>query len=201
VLCSYDEKDCLQRAGTSSRDASAGQGSSKQWGPTSGCGCMNIRDDDGGGGDAIDDTCNCLFLPYADGASFSGFRPEPVPVPGGAGGGGKSLTFRGIKNLDAGLEFATKHGLGQATDFVLTGGSAGGLSTFLHADRVAARVARVAPQATVRAAPFTGYFLDHSNFHHTAANYTAKMECHLRGIISQATAGANPGLTENPYTF
>lgn len=46
----------------------------------------------------------------------------------------------------------------------------------MHADRVAARVAAVAPKATVRAAPFTGYFLDHANFKHTAANYTASME-------------------------
>lgn len=156
----YDESDCLARAKISSSSASAGQGSSKRWGATSGCGCMNVRDDGG-----IDDTCNCLFLPYGDGASFSGYRAEPWPVLGGG-----NLTFRGIKNLDAGLDFAIAHGLDKASDFVLTGGSAGGLSTFLHADRVAARVARVAPKATVRAAPFTGFFLDHSDFHHTAGN-------------------------------
>ena len=123
----------------------------------------------------IDDTCNCLFLPYADGASFSGYRRDPWPVPGGG-----NLTFRGIKNLYAGLDFAVKHGLAQASDFVLTGGSAGGLSTFIHADRVAARVAAVAPKAAIRAAPFTGFFLDHSNFHHTPATYTANMEYKIR---------------------
>lgn len=127
---------------------------------------MNINEDG-----TIDDTCNCLFLPYADGASFSGYRRDPWPVPGGG-----NLTFRGIKNLYAGLDFAVKHGLAQASDFVLTGGSAGGLSTFIHADRVAARVAAVAPKAAIRAAPFTGFFLDHPNFHHTPATYTANME-------------------------
>ena len=32
------------------------------------------------------------------------------------------------------------------------------------------------PKAAIRAAPFTGYFLDHANFQHTAATYTSKME-------------------------
>lgn len=115
----YNEKQCLQRSRVSSATADAGQGSSTKWGPTSGCGCMNVKDDG-----SIDDTCNCLFFPYGDGASFSGFRAEPWPVPGGG-----NLTFRGLKNLDAGLHFAATHGLDQATDFVLSGGSAGGLST------------------------------------------------------------------------
>ena len=116
-----------------------------------------------------------LPLSAADGASFSGYRVDRWPVQGGG-----NLTFRGIKNLYAGLDFAAKHGLEMASDFVLTGGSAGGLSTFIHADRVAARVAAVAPKATIRAAPFTGFFLDHSNFHRTAGNYTAKMEYAFR---------------------
>ena len=166
----YNERDCLARAMISSPTADAGQGSSTRWGPTSGCGCMNVNEDG-----TIDDTCNCLFLPYADGASFSGYRAEPWAVKGGG-----NLTFRGIKNLYAGLDFAEEHGLEKATDFVLTGGSAGGLSTFIHADRVAAHVARVAPNARIRAAPFTGFFLDHSNFHHTADNYTTKMEYGFR---------------------
>ena len=183
----YNEEQCHSRASVSSPDATAGQGSSKHWGPTSGCGCMNVKDDGSG---AIDDTCNCLFLPYGDGASFSGFRPEPWPVPGKPG---QTLTFRGIKNLDAGIDFAVKNGLEKATDFVLSGGSAGGLSTFLHADRVAARVSAVAPAATVRAAPFTGFFLDHSNFHHTAGNYTSEMEYIFR--MQNLSFGVDGGLT------
>ena len=34
----------------------------------------------------------------------------------------------------------------------------------------------MAPKAAVCAAPFTGYFLDHANFKHTAANYTSSTE-------------------------
>ena len=83
--------------------------------------------------------------------------------------GGGNLTFRGIKNLDATIEWAIAHGMDKATEFVLTGGSAGGLSTFLHADRVGAKVAAAAPGCSkIRAAPVVGYFLDHDNFRHTA---------------------------------
>ena len=61
-------------------------------------------------------------MPYGDGASFSGFRQDPWPVPGMPG---KTLTFRGIKNFDATVDWALKHGMDKATEFVLTGGSAG----------------------------------------------------------------------------
>lgn len=99
-------------------------------------------------------SCTCaykgLFLPYGDGASFSGFRKEPWPVagPGSSSNNGNSgssgssstsstgrnsrnsrnsgktaLTFRGIKNLDAAIDWAFLHGgLAEATELVLSGG-------------------------------------------------------------------------------
>jgi hypothetical protein len=107
--------------------------------------------------------CNCLYMPYGDGASFSGYRAEPWPVPGTDGKG--FLTFRGIKNLDATVEWALEHGLKNATEFVLTGGSAGGLSTFLHSDRVARKIRAANPTIQkIRSAPVVGYFLDHGNY-------------------------------------
>ena len=70
-----------------------------------------------------------------------------------------------VKNLDATIEWAIAHGLDKASEFVLTGGSAGGLSTFLHSDRVAAKVQAAAPACKkILAAPVVGYFLDHDNF-------------------------------------
>ena len=52
-----------------------------------------------------------------------------------------------------------------------TGGSAGGLSTFLHADRFAAALKGGAKDIkTIRAAPVVGYFLDHDNFAHTVCS-------------------------------
>ena len=164
----YDEDLCLDRASTN-------LGSSKHWAKEAGCGCMNA-DENG----PVED-CNCLYMPYGDGASFSGYRSKPWPVPNQPG---KTLTFRGIKNLDATLEWAFANaGLGNATEFVLTGGSAGGLSTFLHADRVAERVRAGAPRVEkIVAAPVVGYFRDADNYKHTTgvpdtptwkqANYT-----------------------------
>ena len=39
--------------------------------------------------------------------------------------------------------------------------------TFLHMDRISARVKAVNPNIKVRAAPVVGFFLDHDNFGHT----------------------------------
>jgi len=141
-----------------------------------------------------------MGMPYGDGASFSGFRKDVWPVPGGG-----NLTFRGIKNFDATVAWALDHGMTEATEFVLTGGSAGGLSTFLHADRVAAVLRAKAPNCKkIRAAPVVGYFLDHDNFRHTTgvpntntwghANYTTWMKYiyHMQNL----TFGADGGLTK-----
>ena len=132
-------------------------GTSTQWANTSGCNCMNVNADG-----SRDQDCNCLYMPYGDGASFSGYRPDPWPVPGQ---NGETLTFRGIKNFDATIDWAMAHGLDKATEFVLTGGSAGGLSTFLHMDRVAARLEKEAPSCkkiTGALASRTDSICDHS---------------------------------------
>ena len=64
------------------------------------------------------------------------------------------------KNFDAAIDYAFAHGMKGASDFVIQGGSAGGLSTFLHMDRVAARLKTEAPGCKVRGAPLVGFFLD-----------------------------------------
>jgi hypothetical protein len=133
---------------------------------------MNVDDS---GGD-IDQDCNCVYMPYGDGASFSGYRSAPWPVPSHPG---RFLTFRGMLNFDATFDYLFEHlGLQNATQFVLTGGSAGGLSTFLHLDRAAAFLRARAPSAaSIKGAPVVGYFLDHANFAHSSNNYTAWMQC------------------------
>jgi hypothetical protein len=145
---------------------------------------MNVEED----GSMSD--CNCLYMLYCDGASFSGFRSAPLPV---SGHPEDTIVFRGIKNLDATLDWAFAHGLDTATEFVLAGDSAGGLSTFLHADRVAARLALEAPGCThVRAAPQVGFFLDHDNFAHDEHSYGAKVK-HIYAM-QNLTFGADGGL-------
>lgn len=135
---------------------------------------------------SMDQSCNCLHLPYSDGASFSGFRAEPWPVPEQAGvPAGSKIWFRGIKNFDGVLDYAMAHGMSEATELVVTGGSAGGLSTFLHMDRAADRV----PAAKVRGAPVVGYFLDHDNFKHT------------RGGLPNSAVWSTPGQGQNYTTW
>ena len=121
----YDEDMCAKRSLTR-------LGSSTKFSPTSGCRCMNVLDD----GSANDDDCNCITLPYCDGASFSGNREKPW----------RGLMHRGARNLNATIEYALDNlGMTGATQFVLFGESAGGLATFLHADRTIDKVAAAAP--------------------------------------------------------
>lgn len=96
-----------------------------------------------------------LLLYKGDGASFTGYREAPVNV------NGSDIYFRGIMNLDRSLDLLfDKYNLADASLLVLTGGSAGGLSTFLHLDHVQSRM----PTTTrVVGEPVCGYFIDHGN--------------------------------------
>jgi hypothetical protein len=98
---------------------------------------------------------------YGDGASFTGYRAEPWPVPGNASA---QLFFRGARNLDSTLDYLfAQHGLAGAELLVVNGGSAGGLSTFLHLDHIADRMRAAGSGAVVRGQPVCGYFLDAGN--------------------------------------
>jgi hypothetical protein len=148
-------------------------------------GCMNAE------GGSLDMDCNSLYLPYGDGASFSGFRSKPWPV---SANSSEMLWFRGIQNLEATIAWALSHGLANATELVVTGVSAGGLSSFLHMDLISAMVKRQNPLVQVRGAPVVGYFLDHPNFaNDTATSYTTEMAYLFR--MQNLTFGSGGGLT------
>jgi len=181
----YDEAGCFSRS-------KMALGTSTKWANASGCNCMNVNEDG-----TLDRDCNCLYMPYGDGASFSGFRAKPWPVPPTVRGAGNNsvLYFRGIKNFDATMDWAFEHGLKDAEEFVLTGGSAGGLSTFLHADRINSRLIKEAPQIKrVTAAPVVGYFLDHADYAKDDQSYTDWMKYiyHMQNL----TFGSDGGLME-----
>ena len=134
-----DQRSCEERAASQAGNSSL----FPRHGPPSGCECMH-------GGEGVD--CHCLYLPYCDGASFAGFRREPLLTARGV-----PLHFRGLPNLDRTLDHAISHlGLRDATEVVVTGSSAGGLASFLHVDRIAARVGA---SARTVAAPSAGYFV------------------------------------------
>ena len=146
----YDADDCATRA-------TSDLGSSAAYPPTlasGGSGMMSTRRD-------VNPTfwaANTVYLKYCDGDSFSGARDAPVDVPGGDV---SPLHFRGQAIVDAALEtLRADFGLADATELVLTGCSAGGLATFLHADSVGAW-ARANLPALVKygAVPVSGNFL------------------------------------------
>ena len=99
---------------------------------------------------------------------------------------GKLLFFRGKRILDAVLDFLKlNHGLGAATEVLLSGGSAGGLSTFLHADYVRSHFS---PEVKFGAAPVSGFFLLHDTVQ-GANQYPANMEYVYR--MMNSSGGVN----------
>ena len=95
----------------------------------------------------LDPNCTRVFLPYCDGSCFTSQRASPWPV----NGSNSSLTFRGLANLDRTLDvLEERFGFANAQRLVLQGGSAGGLSTYIHLDHVADRLK--AAQVHARAA-------------------------------------------------
>ena len=80
------------------------------------------------------------------------------------GNASASLFFRGATNLESTLDFLfDKYELASATQLIVTGGSAGGLSTFLHLDRIAERMRAAGSAAKVVGEPVCGFFLDAGN--------------------------------------
>lgn len=152
----YDETDCYLRSFNNLGSSTVLQAEQ----PTRVCSCLNTNDTM----DGWDEDCNCLIIPYLDGAGFAGDRAEPYPVPNTSA----SIYFRGKKNLQAAIEFAFQNGLESVTQLVVSGGSAGGLSTFVHVDKIAEVVRANAPNVTrIHAVPESGYFLDRPNFYGT----------------------------------
>jgi hypothetical protein len=99
---------------------------------------------------------NAVMIEYCDGASFSSNREDPITV------NGRQIWFRGRRNLDAMLAYLDQLGglLSNSTEVILTGDSAGGLATYMHANAVAGAVQSKSPKAKVVAVPGAGYFLD-----------------------------------------
>ena len=94
-------------------------------------------------------------LYYCDGGSFSGDRSEPIDA-----GNGTLLYFRGSRILhEVMTALLAQHGLDHASEVVVTGGSAGGLSAYLHANYIRSRVPSA---ASVVVMPLSGFFLDSS---------------------------------------
>ena len=95
---------------------------------------------------------SAVYLPYTDGGSQVGDLEAPVKI------GARTIFYRGARIRRAAAAYLLANTeLSSATDVVLTGGSAGALSTFLHADEWRAELPS---GATIVAVPDSGFFRD-----------------------------------------
>lgn len=76
---------------------------------------------------------NKVLIPYCDGGSFAGNNESVSYVD--VRGKMMPLYFRGFRNLNAVLDdLVANHGLGDVTDALVSGDSAGGLASYWHVD-------------------------------------------------------------------
>jgi len=102
---------------------------------------------------------NFVWLAYCDGTSQTSDRDQAVDA-----GGGKKLYFRGRALLDAHLhQLEQKYKfLSTATEVILSGTSAGGMSTFVQSSFVKSQLQ--APNAKLVAVPDAGWWWDHTQY-------------------------------------
>jgi O-palmitoleoyl-L-serine hydrolase len=118
-----------------------------------------------------------VFIHYCDGTSFSGNATLPVTVPPGdraalesasyewhssfarlTNSAPQTIYFRGRANLRAAWSYLDSElGMSQATEIILTGGSAGATAAYLALDAVASWTP---PTTRLVGAPDAGFFLD-----------------------------------------
>lgn len=103
-----------------------------------------------------------VYMSYCDGSSQTTDLEAPVVY------NGQSVYHRGARIIRALIPFLLNEGLAAASQVVVTGCSAGGLSTYLHADKWSAAL----PNASVVAMPDSGFFLNYplSNSSYFPAN-------------------------------
>lgn len=121
---------------------------------------------------------NKVYFQYCDGGSFSG-------TAGAVRMSQTTLYFAGHQILKQTIrELTSLYGFGSATEVLLSGCSAGGLATYLHADEVATLM----PSSVVRfkAAPISGFFLDMSTLAGKPI-YSSQM----RNVFSMQNASVN----------
>jgi hypothetical protein len=106
---------------------------------------------------------NMVFIKTCDGGSFSGNRSAPVNTSGVATrtnmGSSPPLYYRGRSILDSVIDALLGMGVGNATDVVIGGGSAGALAVYLHADHYRARLDPLHEKKFVALAD-CGFFMD-----------------------------------------
>jgi hypothetical protein len=102
---------------------------------------------------------NAVFIHYCDGASFGSNNVQPVTTPQG-----HQIWMRGRSNFDAVITDLLQHrDMADATEIILTGGSAGGLAVFYNVDHLAQDLLR-GFDIKVTGFPDAGFFMDTPNY-------------------------------------
>lgn len=106
------------------------------------------------------DTHTIVYAKYCDGGSWTGAMSNPPITVGNA-----TIFFRGRGLLD-GLfdDLLGKAGMSHADELLFSGCSAGGLTTYIHADWVTATMKSRAPAAKVVALADAMYSLNHDDY-------------------------------------
>eukprot|EP01090_Pellita_catalonica_P014258 TRINITY_DN3585_c0_g1_i1.p1 TRINITY_DN3585_c0_g1~~TRINITY_DN3585_c0_g1_i1.p1 ORF type:complete len:413 (+),score=46.09 TRINITY_DN3585_c0_g1_i1:35-1240(+) len=143
----YDIKDCYDRSST-------GLGSSTKWEPEA-HGHSLLSANSTVNPDFADFTI--VHLNYCDGASFAGDLDSTVEYDG------KKMWYRGHRILDVLLDDALTFLALSPSMVLLSGCSAGGLATYLHADYVHTFLSKRFSLQIYKALPISGYFLDIDN--------------------------------------
>eukprot|EP00727_Mastigamoeba_balamuthi_P010693 m51a1_g6246 hypothetical protein (1711) ;mRNA; r:28044-43995 len=170
----YTVRDCAERT-------KLDIGSSKDWPPTASApDSGQIHYDSKTNPDFWD--WNHVMVQYCDGASFTGDREQPVVDPAT----GKTLYMRGLRIINAVFSDLLDRGMLSATEVQLTGCSAGGLSTMLHADRLAALLSEGVKFGSV---PLSGYFM-----HQPSAEGVPVYPDEMRSVfaVHNSSAGVPP---------
>ena len=100
---------------------------------------------------------NKVLMMYCDGGSYSGNNATPTMVfDQWNANSTRPIWYRGARNLNFALQTLQKNwGMGDATEILISGDSAGGLASYWHADRFA----HVFPRAFVATVPDSGFFI------------------------------------------
>jgi hypothetical protein len=136
-------------------------------------------------------------MPYCDGSCYTSSRAAPWPVPPATPGGSvPPLHFKGRGNLGRTLDvLRDRFGFADARRLVVSGGSAGGLTTYLHVDGIAARLRSLNPDPEVAievvGRPVAGYFIDAKPFAPpSGGNYSTQIRYGMQ--MFNGTAALSP---------
>jgi len=126
-----------------------------------------------------------VFVPYCDGASFTGNREKPLKVKK------KLLYFRGRRILDALSDELLRRSIDKASEIILSGRSAGALTAIIHADYIRSSFHRAA-NASFRVLADAGFFVDAPSLNGTEIIRSAFQQLYTlhNASLNQACLGA-----------